>query len=175
MARRSAVRRCSSRQRWRKASTEPRSRSCPNTYVFTRHDGLPLTPETISKRFQVLAQLAGLPRIRLHDLRHTHASHALAANVSMKVVQERLGHSSMALTADTYTHVLPTVAAEAAELVANLLASAVPALAEREHDTIDWTPLEVAATENTQVNLGRPPGARTLNQRIKSPLLYPLS
>ena len=48
-----------------------------------------------------------LPRIRLHDLRHSHATHLLAAGVHPKIAQERLGHSSISITLDTYSHVLP--------------------------------------------------------------------
>lgn len=101
-------------------------------HVFTKENGEPLHPEYISRRFGRLTKKAGLPVIRLHDLRHTHASHALAVGVQMKVVQERLGHSTMALTADTYTHVMPKVRADAAELIARLTLSADPALAVRE-------------------------------------------
>jgi integrase len=49
----------------------------------------------------------GLPAIRLHDLRHSHATHPLAASVHPKIAQERLGHSSVGITLDTYSHVLP--------------------------------------------------------------------
>lgn len=103
-------------------------------FVFPGANGGPLLPELIYKRFVRLARKAGLPVIRLHDLRHTHASHALAAGAPMKVVQDRLGHSSMALTADTYTHVLPEVAQQTAELVASLMEAADPLLAVREHE-----------------------------------------
>ena len=64
---------------------------------------------------------AGLPPIRLHDLRHTSASLALAAGVPMKVVSELLGHSSTVITADTYTSVLPEVASAAAEAVFQII------------------------------------------------------
>lgn len=87
-------------------------------YVFVKEDGSPVMPETIYKTMRRLALRAGLPPIRLHDLRHTHASHALAAGIPMKVVQERLGHSSISLTMDTYTAVLPEVAVVAADLIA---------------------------------------------------------
>jgi integrase len=66
-------------------------------------------------RLQDLAAAAGLPPVRLHDLRHGAASLMLAAGVPMKVVQETLGHCSSAITADTNTSVYPTVAADAAE------------------------------------------------------------
>ena len=68
-----------------------------------------------------IAKEAGLPPIRLHDLRHTAASLALQAGVPMKVVSEQLGHSSLGITADTYTSVLPAVAQAAAEAVAGIV------------------------------------------------------
>jgi len=89
--------------------------------VFTREDGVPLHPASVSDRFRRLFDEAGLPPVRLHDLRHGAASLMLAAGVPMKVVQETLGHSSSALTADTYTSVYPEVAAEAAEAAAALV------------------------------------------------------
>ncbi len=108
-------------------------------FVFCREDGSPLHPEFITRHFDRLVQRLGLPSIRLHDLRHTHASHGLAAGVPLKVIQERLGHSSLALTADTYTHVLPQVASDAAAIIARLTLSADPALAAREHQTAETT------------------------------------
>jgi len=88
--------------------------------VFVRENGAPLRPEYVTRHFLRLGAEAGLPRIVLHALRHTHASHALAAGVSMALVSQRLGHSSIAITADTYTQILPQVARDAAELVAAL-------------------------------------------------------
>jgi Phage integrase family len=67
-----------------------------------------------------------LPPIRLHDLRHTAASLALQAGVPMKVVSEQLGHSSLGITADTYTSVLPAVAQAAAEAVAGIVPRRAP-------------------------------------------------
>jgi integrase len=89
--------------------------------VFTREDGSALHPATITDRFHALAEATGLPPVRLHDLRHGAASIMLAAGVPMKVVQEQLGHSSSTITADTYTSVYPTVAAEAAEAAAAMV------------------------------------------------------
>jgi integrase len=63
----------------------------------------------------------GLPRIRFHDLRHTHASIALQASVHPKVVQERLGHSSVKLTLDTYAHVIPPMHWDAAARIASIV------------------------------------------------------
>jgi integrase len=64
---------------------------------------------------------AGVPIIRLHDLRHTHATLALAAGVHPKVVQERLGHANIAITLDTYSHAVPALEEEAARTVAALV------------------------------------------------------
>ena len=60
----------------------------------------------------------GLPRIRLHDLRHTHATLALQAGIHPKVVSERLGHASVAFTLDTYAHAVPALEEAAAERLA---------------------------------------------------------
>jgi hypothetical protein len=64
---------------------------------------------------------AGLPRIRLHDLRHSYATAALAAGIAAKVVSERLGHATIAITMDTYSHVLPGLDERAAATVAQLI------------------------------------------------------
>ena len=89
--------------------------------VFTREDGRTLRPEYATRHFQALAEAAGLPPIRLHDLRHTNASLALQAGVDMKVVSERLGHSQMSITADLYTHVNRGLGRVAAEQIAGVL------------------------------------------------------
>jgi integrase len=92
--------------------------------VFTMPNGEPLHPADVTGQFHRLAREAGLPPIRLHDLRHGAATLALAAGIDRKVVQEMLGHSSEALTADTYTSVLPELQREAADAIAALLTSA---------------------------------------------------
>jgi len=89
--------------------------------VFTREDGRPLDPAFVTRRFATLARAAGVPVIRLHALRHTSASVGLLAGESMKEISERLGHSSITITADTYTHVSPALAQESAERRAALL------------------------------------------------------
>ncbi|MEU4233260.1 site-specific integrase [Nonomuraea sp. NPDC026600] len=100
----------------------PMGEAWTNTeFVFTQSDGSRLHPQHVSDQFLWLAYLAGLPPIRLHDLRHGAASLMLAAGVEMKVVQETLGHTSSAFTADTYTSVYPQVATAAAEKTAALL------------------------------------------------------
>ena len=87
-------------------------------YVFTGLNGDPMSPDRLTRTFQKLIAEHELPPIRLHDLRHGAATLALAAGVELKVVQEMLGHSSIVLTADTYTSVLPEVAHTAAEKTA---------------------------------------------------------
>ena len=97
--------------------------------VFTDYDGGPIDPIRITQVFRRLVRRLPVPVIRLHDLRHTHASLLLQAGVSIKVVSERLGHRTIALTMDTYTHVLPAMDADAADRFARLLSdtpSSVP-------------------------------------------------
>jgi len=90
-------------------------------HVFTREDGSPWQPDRVTKLFDKAVKAAALPRIRLHDLRHTWATLALRAGVNPKVVQERLGHANIRITLDTYSHVLPDLQESAAELVAALV------------------------------------------------------
>ncbi len=82
--------------------------------VFCRPDGHPHDPDVVTHQFDRATVRAGVPRIRLHDLRHTHASLLLQARVHPKVVQERLGHSSITITLDTYSHLIPDMQDEAA-------------------------------------------------------------
>lgn len=90
-------------------------------HVFVREDGSPWHPDRISKLFDQAVKAAPVPRIRLHDLRHSWATLALRAGVHPKVVQERLGHKNISITMDLYSHVLPDMQESAAELVAALV------------------------------------------------------
>ena len=89
--------------------------------VFTREDGRPLHPREVTRAFSRHVLNARVPVIRLHDLRHTHATLALAAGIHPKVVQERLGHANIAITPDTYSHAVPALEEEAAHTVAALV------------------------------------------------------
>jgi integrase len=91
--------------------------------VFTMPDGRGWHPDVISRAFARLVERSGLTRIRLHDLRHTHATHLLAAGTNVRVTSERLGHASAAFTLDVYGHVLPGQQANAAAAVAALVDS----------------------------------------------------
>ncbi len=89
--------------------------------VFAMPDGRPIHPERFSREFTETVARAGLPTIRLHDLRHTWATLALQVGVHPKVVQERLGHSHISITLQTYSHVMPGMQTDAADRVAALL------------------------------------------------------
>jgi integrase len=82
--------------------------------VFASVSGEVLHPDFVSKRFDRLVKAAGVPRIRLHDVRHTCATTLLEQGVPLKVVSERLGHSSTRITADLYQHASETMQEEAA-------------------------------------------------------------
>jgi integrase len=84
-------------------------------FVFAKPNGVPLHPDYFSQTFERLVAGMDLPRIRLHDLRHTHATLLFKEGVPPKVVSERLGHSSVAFTMQVYQHVLPGMQADAAE------------------------------------------------------------
>ena len=92
--------------------------------LFACENGSPLHPAAVTRRFAELVAEADLPPIGLHGLRHGAASLMLAAGVPMKVVQEVLGHSMMSVTADTYSSVFPSVAADAAAATAALVDAA---------------------------------------------------
>jgi integrase len=90
-------------------------RQTTSTLVCCRPDGAMLTPSQLSDNFRkTLIRKSGLPRVRFHDLRHSHASQLLAAGVNIKVVAERLGHADPAITLRVYSHLMPGAQAEAA-------------------------------------------------------------
>ena len=75
--------------------------------VFSHPDGRPIRPDSVTRAFPEIAKSVGLRDVRLHDLRHAHATILLQQGVNPKIVQERLGHSSVSTTLDIYSHVLP--------------------------------------------------------------------
>ncbi len=89
--------------------------------VFCREDGTPIWPRSLTRAFARIVNTANLPQIRLHDLRHTHATLALQAGVHPKVVQERLGHATISITLDVYSHAIPAMQEDAAARVADLV------------------------------------------------------
>jgi integrase len=91
-------------------------------WVFADPDGNP--PHAISQAFERITARASIPIIRLHDLRHTHATLLIQAGVPVKVVSERLGHATPAFTINTYQHVLPGMQADAARIFERLVAPA---------------------------------------------------
>jgi len=91
-----------------------------NNFVCTWPDGKPFRPDYITQVFPKILKKLKLPNIRFHDLRHTHATLLLMQDVHPKVVQERLGHSKISITLDTYSHILPNMQQEAAEKIDKL-------------------------------------------------------
>ena len=94
--------------------------------VFTDQRGEPLHPNAVSRTFSRLVADAQVPVIRLHDLRHTHATLSLQAGVHVKIVSERLGHSSVTITLDVYSHAIPGLQRDAAAKVAALIPGLEP-------------------------------------------------
>jgi integrase len=96
--------------------------------VFCRADGAPHDPDTISGQFERLVRRSRLPRIRFHDLRHTHATLLLEAHVDITVVSRRLGHANVQITADRYAHVTAKLQYDAAERFSSLVDGAPPSI-----------------------------------------------
>ncbi len=88
-----------------------------NDLVLPRPDGKVWPPDSFSTAFAAFIRRSELPHVRLHDLRHTHATQLLLQGVHPKVVSERLGHSKVGITLDTYSHVLPGMQEDAAEKI----------------------------------------------------------
>ncbi|SFU39267.1 site-specific integrase [Alicyclobacillus macrosporangiidus] len=95
-------------------------------WVFTNEIGEPLSPNTVNTAWYRALRSVDVPRIRFHDLRHTHASLLLKQGVNPKVVSERLGHATVQITLDTYSHVLPGLQRDAADRFDELLRKRAP-------------------------------------------------
>jgi integrase len=98
-------------------------------HVCLREDGESVWPSSLTRAFRTFMRRHKLPQIRFHDLRHSHATHLLAANVHPKIAQERLGHSNVSITLNTYSHVVPGMQQDA---VAKVDAAIQAALNKRE-------------------------------------------
>lgn len=96
-----------------------------NGLVFPNEDGTIWRPDSFTSAFVLVSRRAGLSGIRFHDLRHSHASQLLRQGVHPKIVQERLGHSGMAITMDIYSHLLPGMQEEAAHKIDQSLRAAI--------------------------------------------------
>ncbi|HUW66292.1 MAG TPA: site-specific integrase [Spirochaetia bacterium] len=92
-----------------------------NDLVVCRPDGTPLNPGSFSHQFGNLLDSNGLPHVRFHDLRHTHASRLLENGVDSKTISERLGHSDVGTTLKTYSHVSPKMRDKSAEVMDEIL------------------------------------------------------
>ncbi|RZU16437.1 site-specific recombinase XerD [Kribbella rubisoli] len=159
--------------------------------VFARENGAPYEPTYITKTFKALAIEAGLRPVRLHDLRHGTASLMIGSGASLAVVSKVLRHSSHAITADTYTHLLGGVGRAAAEGAVAMVpradrdqpAASVTASERLRDQSVTTGPLNVSEAPSADVrkepltsgDAGAPPGTRTPNPLIKSQLLCQLS
>lgn len=92
--------------------------------MFVWEDGRELHPKIVSRWFGEHVTAAGLSSIRLHDVRHTYATVALSAGVPITIVSRRLGHATVSITLDVYSHVLPTDDGDAAVKVAGIILGA---------------------------------------------------
>jgi hypothetical protein len=115
--------------RWQVLARNPadavRPRQTDDVHVIAQVDGQPLMPQSPTHEFARFIASTALPRVRFHDLRHTHATHLLASGVHPKIAQERLGHANIGTTLDLYSHVLPGMQADAASRVDAALKAAL--------------------------------------------------
>lgn len=101
-------------------------RQTGETLVCARADGLPLQPQSLTHQFtRLICRVKELPRVRFHDLRHSHATQLLLAGVHPKIAQERLGHATITTTLDLYSHVTETMQSDAAERLDQILRPAI--------------------------------------------------
>lgn len=100
-------------------------RQTGDTLVCARADGEPLQPQSLTHEFTRLVGRVDVPRVRFHDLRHSHATQMLSAGIHPKIAQERLGHSTISTTLDLYSHVSDTMQQDAATRLDAMLGSAI--------------------------------------------------
>ena len=109
-----------------RAKEAPDSLYNDQDFVYAWDDGGPVDPDFLDKQFRELLSEHQLKKLRFHDLRHTHATLLLLEHVSIKVISERLGHSSTNITQDIYSHVLPEMQLEAANAIDRVLTPVKP-------------------------------------------------
>jgi integrase len=100
-------------------------RQASETFVYAREDGVPMQPRSLTHAWDQMLARTALPRIRFHDLRHSHATHLLGSGVHLKIASERLGHSKIGTTADLYMHVTKSMQGDAAAVVDAALQDAI--------------------------------------------------
>ncbi|WP_147391993.1 tyrosine-type recombinase/integrase [Amnibacterium setariae] len=127
-------------ERWRRTQDADRelwqNQWAGGSWIFTREDGEPLVPQYVTKRFERVVRQAGLPVMTFHGLRHQHASLLIAQGVELAIVSKRLGHSSIAITNDLYSHLLKDANRQAGEAAEALVPRASKGLSQRsEHTT----------------------------------------
>jgi integrase len=111
-------------RRWRKRLHRDRLPNGTDDWMFCNPTGRYLNPQSLTQLFDRIVRSTDIPRIRFHDLRHTHASLLVAEGIAIKVVSERLGHAHPAFTIHTYQHLLPGMSAAAADRFATMIAAA---------------------------------------------------
>jgi hypothetical protein len=129
-------------------------------YVLTTSVGQPLHPDYLTCRVRSLVEQYGLPPVRLHDLRHGAASLAHSAGADLKTVQEQLGHTSIVLTADTYTSVLLELHFKVAEATARLVLKAAARNPGHRHRSEIGPPKTASAEQQTRPEPVRPKRSR---------------
>lgn len=92
-----------------------------HSLIFASEIGTPIDPRNFTRHFQIAIEKAGLPKTRFHDMRHSHATMLLTLDEHPKIVQERLGHSTIQMTLDTYSHVMPGMQEKASSRIAEVL------------------------------------------------------
>lgn len=100
-------------------------RQTDDVHIVAQVDGQPLMPQSLTHEFSRFIASTMLPRVRFHDLRHTHATQLLASGVHPKIAQERLGHANIGTTLDLYSHVMPGMQTDAASRVDVALRAAI--------------------------------------------------
>jgi integrase len=110
---------------WRARQAEELLRLGDDTFICAGEDGQPVQPQSLTHAWHRFLAGAKLPRLRFHDLRHSHATHLLGSGVHPKIASERLGHATVGLTLDTYSHVIPGMQEDAVARIDAAFACAV--------------------------------------------------